>query len=513
MFFDCKKPQAALLGANRSGKSDPLAIIAACIARFGNPNPRFAYSSGGKLAIADRATSTWVIGLTEKLVKEGIQPKIVSTAYTAAETHPAFIPPSEIEGWNINDQTWRLKNGSIITFKSADAGRDVFQSAARDAVLFDEICEWEVYKEATFRVAGGQRRLLIRLAATLLPPLGQAGGVSWFFPQFIKPWWAGGNKENTPNDANPDPNLDIFTMGMRENPSISRDEIARLESMFPPDSPERRIRIDGELLQTVGGSLAYAAYNPHIHRDDKITPANKDYRFPICLCVDFNVTPCLWELAQYIDNTWYVFDEIRMDDCNIPAMVREFRDRYPHHGAEIKIYGDWAGRARSPQSGHTNYYLMQEAFKGYPAPVNLYVPTTGNPPVRDRLNAMNRQLMGIDGRVGIVIGPNCVELDADFCEVLRAADGGILKAKNPQSPYFFRTHASDALGYAVAYVNPIAQFVASDRRVIRSIPQPGYLHRGGRAGKSGDGSPPADWNPDGRMRFSGGGGVLPPRRP
>jgi hypothetical protein len=513
MFFNCTKPEAALLGANRSGKSDPLAILAACISRFGNPNPNFAYSSGGRLAIADRATSTWVIGLTEKLVKEGIQPKIVTTAYTAAETHPAFIPPVEIEGWNINDQTWRLKNGSIITFKSADAGRDVFQSAARDAVLFDEICEWEVYKEATFRVSGAQRRLLIRLAATLLPPLGQAGGVSWYFPQKIKPWWAAGNKENTPDDQNPDPHLDIFTMGMAENPSISREEITRLRSMFPPDSPEARIRIDGELLQTVGGSIAYGAYNPLIHRDAKITPDSRDYRYPIVICVDFNVTPCVWEIAQYIDKCWYVFDEIRMDNCNIPDMVQEFRNRYPHHGAEIKIMGDWAGKARSPQSGKSNYFIMLEAFKGYPAPVNLYIPDKGNPPVRDRLNAVNRQLMGIDGRVGVVIGPACVELDADFCEVLRATDGGILKTKNSDSPYFFRTHASDALGYAIAYVCPVPLFVAHERPPMIHIPRAAGLRGTGAPARGQMGMPPAGYNADGRLRFTGGGGIMPPRKP
>jgi hypothetical protein len=507
MFLDCTKPEAALLGANRSGKSDPLAVIAASLTRFGNPNPRFAYSSGGKLAVADRAVSIWVVGLTEKLIKEGIQPKIVTTAYTAAETHPAFIPPSEIEGWNINDQTWRLKNGSLLTFKSADAGRDVFQSAARDAVLFDEICEWEVYKESTFRVAGGQRRLMIRLAATLLPPLGQAGGVSWYFPHKIKPWWSSGNKENTPDGQNPDPHLDIFTMGMRENPSISREEIARLESMFPPDSPERRIRIDGELLQTVGGTLAYGSYTPALHRDARITPSNLDYRFPICLMVDFNVTPCVWEIGQYIDNCWFIFDEIRMDNAKIDVMVAEFRARYPHHGAPIRIYGDWSGRAKSPQSSQSNYYLMQEAFRGYPAPIEIRVPTSGNPPVRDRLNAMNRQLLGIDGKVGLVIGPACVELDADFCEVLRAPDGGILKTRNADNPYFMRTHASDAVGYCVAYENPVPVFSHVDRRTMRHIPQANH------ANEQRAGAPPSSYNADGRLRFSAGRGVLPPRRP
>ena len=509
MFLDCTKPEAALLGANRSGKSDALAALVASYARFGKPNPRFAYSSGGKLAVADRAVAIWVIGLTEKLIKEGIQPKIVNTAYTAAETHDAFIPGVEIEGSNINDQTWRLKNGSLLTFKSADAGRSVFQSTARDLVAFDEICEWEIYKEACMRVGGDQRRLMIRLAATLLPPVGMAGGVSWYFPQKIKPWWREGNRENTPNDQNPSRFRDVFSMALRHNPAIRTDEIERIESMFAPDDPERAIRVDGALIEHVGGARAYPNYTAGIHLDPKITPENRDYRTPMLLCVDFNVTPCVWEVAQIIAGCWFVFDEIRMDNCDIPSMVREFRDRYPHHGAEIRVYGDWSGKARSPQSGKSNYYIMAEEFQGYPAPVRQFIPEKGNPPVRDRVNAVNRQLLGRDGRVGLVIGPACVELDADFTEVKKAVDGSILKSKRADQPYFLRTHASDALGYGIAYINPVPAFIAGERRPF-SIPQPGYLGKSGTPVRQG--APPPDYL-DGRLRFSGGRGVLPPRRP
>lgn len=510
LFLDSTKPEAALLGANRSGKSDALAVLIAALARFGNPNPRFAYSSGGKLAVADRAVAIWVIGLTEKLIKEGIQPKLVTTAYTAAETHPAFIPPVELDGWNINDQTWRLKNGSLLTFKSADAGRSVFQSAARDLVAFDEICEWEIYKEACMRVGGDNRRLLIRLAATLLPPLGMAGGVSWYFPQKIKPWWREGNKENTPNDQNPSKFLDIFSMGLRHNPAIARDEIERLESMFAPDDPERAIRIDGALIESVGGVRAYPNYTPAIHLDHKVIPENRDYRAPLLLCVDFNVTPCVWEVAQIVDGIWYVFDEIRLDNCDIPSMVRTFRERYPHHGAEVRIYGDWSGKARSPQSGRSHYYILAEEFKGYPAPVRQFIPESGNPPVKDRINAVNRALINGDGRVGVIIGPNCIELDADFMEVRKAPDGSILKSKRADQPYFLRTHASDALGYGIAYVNPVPAFIAGERRHF-SIPQPGYNGKGGQPNRAG--APPRDYNPDGRMRMIRGVGVMPPRRP
>lgn len=508
LFLECTKSEAALLGSNRGGKSDPLAALVSSFARFGNPNPLTSYACGGRIELIDRAVSIWVIGLTERLIKEGIQPKIVTTAHTAAETHPAFIPPSEIDSWNINDQIWRLKNGSMIGFKSADAGRDVFQSAARDLVAFDEICEWEVYKEATFRVPGGNRKLMIRLAATLLPPLGVPGGVSWYYPNKIKPWWNAGNKEN--RTGNPHPTLDIFSIGMRDNPHINREEIARLEDMYPdPNDPERRIRINGELLSTIGGTLAYTGFNAGVHIDRSVVPEHRDPRFPLCLCVDFNVSPCVWVVGQRIDDTWYFFDEIKQDNCNIPSMTEEFRRRYPTHSAPLLIYGDQTGNVRSVQTGESHYGLISDGLKGYPVPIKLMLPTR-NPHVPDRINSVNRAFNGNNGRVGIVIGPLCVETIADCEEVQRDKRGGIHKTNHSDSPYYQRTHAMDAIGYAVSFTDPVPRFIADDRsNGPHSIPQPGYMRSGSRGRM---GSPPASYDVDGRLRRSPGGVILPPRR-
>jgi hypothetical protein len=506
LFLECKKSEAALLGANRGGKSDPLAALCASLARFGNPNPITSDAAGGRIEIMDRAVSIWVIGLTEKLVKEGIQPKIVTTALTAAETHPAFIPNEEIHSSNINDQIWRLKNGSLIGFKTADAGREVFQSASRDAVLFDEICEWEVYKEATFRVPGGGRRLLIRLAATLLPPLGMAGGVSWYFPQKIRPWQMAGNREN--QTGNQDKFLDIFTLGIRHNPHINRDEIERLERMFPPGSLEARIRLDGELLPSIGGTIAYTGYRESVHFQSKITPDRRDDRYPLALCCDFNVSPCVWVVGQYIDKTWFFFDEIVLDQCNLSQMVAEFRRKYPTHGAPLYIYGDQTGVHRNVQTGESNYDIIQECFVGYPVPVELKLPET-NPLVSDRLNAVNRAFSGSDGRIGIVFGPNCIEIKQDCEEVLRDHRGGIKKVSDPSNPYFFRTHGMDAVGYAVCFTDPVPRFIADIGKVRRHIPSPGYLNYGGQKSTGGY---PRSYDADGRLRFGRSGAVLPPRR-
>lgn len=506
MFLDSEKPEVAILGANRSGKSDALAALVASFARFGNPNPRTSFAMGGRLQITDRAVSIWVIGLTERLIREGIQPKIIHTAHTAAETHPAFIPPVEVNDYNLNDQTWRLKNGSIIAFKSADAGAGVFQSAGRELVAFDEICDWDVYKEATFRVPGGDRRLMIRLAATLLPPVGVPGGVSWYYPQKIKPWWASGNKEN--QSSNPHRFLDIYTMGIRHNRHINREEIARLEEMFPPGSMEARIRLDGELLASIGGTLAYTGFNRLIHIDHTCVPERLDFRVPLRLCVDFNVAPCVWVIGQKIGEQWRFFDEIKMSEANVPDMTREFRDRYPTHGSVVYIHGDQTGSIRNAQTGKSHYWLIQEGLRGYPVPVRLMLPKK-NPAVSDRLNAVNRAFSGSDGRVRLVMGPQMTETIADCEEVLRDPRGGIKKTHHPDNPYWERTHAMDCVGYAVCYEDPVPQIdiaEPSSNSKLKKVATPQYLRRGPNVTKS-----PDEYK--GRLRRGEGGGVLPPTHP
>jgi hypothetical protein len=60
-----------------------------------------------------------------------------------------------------------------------------------------------------------------------------------------------------------------------------------------------------------------------------------------------------------------------------------------------------------------------------------------------------------NGTVGMEVDPSCNELIRDFEEVLRSPTGGVKKATNRKDPYFFRTHASDGIGYWVTYEQPV----------------------------------------------------------
>ena len=201
------------------------------------------------------------------------------------------------------------------------------------------------------------------------------------------------------------------------------------------------------------GRPAYPAYSRRVHVATE--PLIYDPRLPLRLAMDFNVSPMVWEVCQVRSSRLYVLSEISLTPASIEKCVIEFRNQYPSHQGQLIIYGDASGRARTSQTGQTDYDLVRLNFRGYPAELVFKVPLA-NPLVKDRLNAFARRLKGEDDASWLTMDPSCTELIADMEEVtLEAKGSGILKSSDPKNPYYRRTHASDALGYLIAQEWPV----------------------------------------------------------
>lgn len=450
-----------LVAANRSGKSDAGAYCGAHLARFGVDPQRAAYSEGGRLEVFDRATSGWVVSLDFPSSRDIIQPKYFDNGFVpGGASHPPFIPQREIarDGWRVADQILKLKMGSIIGFKSADSGRLKFQGAEKDWIHFDEEPPKPVYEESLIRV-GANRRLRVFATCTILPPEGQAGGVSWIFSDVITPWLSGER-----------PAIGVFGSSIYDNPHIDVAEIARLEAMYPEGSLQRRIRLGGEWLPGLSGARAYTGFHRglNVAPQPPVTP-----RIPLAWWWDFNVAPMVSGVGQRIGRLFRVYREFILDEGNVGEMCEWFRQTYTSHRAEIWVYGDATARARDAGVGKSDYQLILNNMRGYPAPVRLRVPEA-NPWVPDRINAVNNACKDESGEVLLEIDPGCVELIADMEQVLRDARGKIKKTNHPSDPYYRRTHISDALGYWIAYDNPVRGIADTAQRGAVRVPTPGY---------------------------------------
>ncbi len=457
--------EAWFVAANRAGKSDGGAYIGSHLARFGHPDPPSIYTGSGEnsIVVRDRATSGWVSGLDYPLLRDTLQPKYFDNGYIPpGATHQPFIPSRELvgegkpgtDGWRISDNTIKLKNGSIIVFKSADSGRSKYQGAEKDWVHLDEEHPEDIYDEIGIRI--GARRMFLFCTATLLPPEGaNSGGVTWSYNRILKNFMQGRFKPE---------NLQAFSASIYDNPYLPKEEIARLETKYDPTSIQGRIRLGGEWLPGLSGARAYTKFDSSLH----VRLQHDFYRFrrPLCWAWDFNVEPMVTCVGQHYDAVFRVFRECYLDEGDIPDMVEEFRRHYPRHGAEIWIYGDATGNHRSHQTKSSDYRLILNHMRNYGVPIKIKVPQQ-NPWVNDRIDAVQYIFKDEQGHIGMQVDPSCDNLILDFEQVLRDKKAGIKKITKRTDAYFYRSHASDALGYWVAYEAPVRANVDPHRPTLK----------------------------------------------
>lgn len=436
-----KIPEAWMLAANRTGKSEAGAYVGSHFARFGPATSHFSGSGKDFIEVRDRATSGWVVAMDYRQLQETIQPKYFDNGVVAPGATRPFIPDREIADFRRVDQLLKLKNGSIISFKSADSDITKFYGAGKDWIHFDEEPPKNVYDECVIRVEAG-RTLTVFGTCTILPPEGVQGGVSWLFSHVVKPWQ---NKTLK--------NINVYTASIYDNPHISRDEITRLESKYPEGSPIRRIRLNGELIPGIGGSRAFGAFDANIHINND---EDEDYNFrrPLCWMWDFNVEPFITHVGQRNGDIFQVYKQLYLESGSIADMVQLYYSQFNWWRGPVYIYGDATGQNRGSQTAMTDYTVMFNEFRNYSIQGVKKVPTQ-NPPVTDRINAMNVALKGPYGTSSVKINPSCTELIDDLEQVLLDPKGGIKKSHNPRDEYYKRTHAVDGVSYWVCYEAPI----------------------------------------------------------
>lgn len=180
-------------------------------------------------------------------------------------------------------------------------------------------------------------------------------------------------------------------------------------------------------FEDVSGQVYYA-YDKANEVDCK---HNKN--FPLILCVDFNVDPCLWLVAQNFNGNVYLIDEIKQNNTNTVEMCKEYLTRYGDYATVV--YGDSAGSHRST-AGKSDYVIMTEMGLR-----NQWI-KKANPPVKDRVNAMNKMLCNANGDRRLYHSPKCVEFKKD-CQKI------VWKGQDINKSDINRTHATDAVGYYV----------------------------------------------------------------
>ena len=441
-FLDDDTREVHLLGANRTGKTKAVAARAARLFRSGV----------GPLFIISRSNAA---------TRRNIVPYLIE--WPGHGGPDAFIPATEIAQVRITPDFEILgKDGGKIVLLSNEMGRDKIAGATVREILFDEPPDWPVYNECVIRFGAGHD-CRIRLAATLLPAPGEAGGIcQWLWSEKIEPWLT----RRAPED------FQLINVAMRDNPWISPEQLAMAVRLYPPGSLDRRIRIDGELLPGLVGSRCYAAFDRKLHVNKSLGPEKIDPMLPLYLGLDVNANPLCCAVLQLHGKIWRVLDEVVLRPGSLPEMGERLKERFGAHRHEIVLCGDAMGTHTHAQTGKTDYEVLLAAMSGLR--VRLAVPQK-NPPDRDRVNLVNF-LCGAGGHsVRHEVAAGCTELIADYEQVIWSPDGGHIKKSHKQDdPYYQRTHISDGVGYVLWAREASAITQAQDKPRGRQAPPPYY---------------------------------------
>lgn len=240
-----------ILGGNRSGKTEEGVFIDVAWALgkeyfIGEP----AYEYVKDLPIPDPPNNIWLVGLDYGVLKNVIWHEKLRVG----RNHPPLLPrdPEVIEKVVDGEFQVYFKNGSIITGKSADAGREKFQGASVDLVHIDEECEANVFDECYQRTADCAGKLLL----TLTPLIDIASGVRtpWVFDLYED--MKQGRKD-----------VVFVKLSVLENPYVPVEEKVKLQEKWSGHF-EEAARLYGDFIQRSG--LVYPMWKPSVHVVDPI---------------------------------------------------------------------------------------------------------------------------------------------------------------------------------------------------------------------------------------------------
>lgn len=250
----------------------------------------------------------------------------------------------------------------------------------------------------------------------------------------------------------------LIRMRTVDNPHLPADFIDRLRANYDPSL--LRAYLDGEFVNLTAGQV-YDRFSRELHvRDlpqllDRFgrprdgTPGLPHADETILMGVDFNVGNCNAVLAVRRDRQLFVFGEVA-GAHDTDAVGRIVRDRFPD--ARILGYPDASGANRSTNSSRSDIAILGDYGISNMAP-------SANPPIRDRVAAVQALLCNGHGETRLWVGPACARL-IECLELQSYNDRG-----EPDKTAGF-DHSVDALGYLVHRLFEVGKPVAG-RAVAR----------------------------------------------
>ena len=264
---------------------------------------------------------------------------------------------------NKTDKEFKLKNASKIIMRSMDnpysiIGYEVGYSCIDEV----DVLPQEKMTEAYGKILARNRAILPDGDKNMTDVVGTPEGFKFAYNYFVK---------------NANDNRVLIKARTKENPYLPPYYIETLEDTYTAEQLESYL--DGEFVNLTSGNVYKNFNRSRNHSDRQLFPADV-----LHIGMDFNITN-MNAVIHVIDETPIAVGEIT-GVYDTPAMIEKIRE-LPN--VSVVIYPDASGKNRST-SGRSDIDLLRQAG---------FVIRTGNrnPFVRDRVNAMNKAFMDING--------------------------------------------------------------------------------------------------------------------
>jgi phage terminase large subunit-like protein len=338
-----------VLGGNRSGKT---VVGAAIVMAFllgkeyfkGEP----AWEWVKDLPIPEgRPRNIWVVGLDFPVVRDVIwKEKLI-----VGKNQPPFLPKNFEElGGKVREGDTQIvaPDGSTLTCKSADSGREKFQGASVDLVWIDEECDVQVYEECFQRTVDCGGFILCTL--TPLTDTSSGAKVPWVFQRVTE--GRAGNKD-----------IAVAQLSVLDNPTIPEKEKERLKQKWQGHA-EERARLYGDFIQRSG--LVYPMLSKAIHFIPKKPISKETYRV---VCIDpapSGYTAALWATIE--KNPWSeqmpgdikFYKEYKLSNLVVSEHAKNILAVNGGDPVDMWIIDPWGGNQRNPETHKTIAQLYRE---------------------------------------------------------------------------------------------------------------------------------------------------------
>lgn len=176
---------------------------------------------------------------------------------------------------------------------------------------------------------------------------------------------------------------------------------------------------------------------------------------------DFNYTPMSSAIAVMRDGKYFILDEIILVSAVTEQSAIEFVERYKDHkNKHVILYGDPAGKAGEKHGHQSDYTQMEDYLRAngwrFTRKVNKK-----HPAIKDRQNALRAKIKTASGEISLYVNSNKCPYSHKGLNTVQLKKGSSFQEEETEYQ-----HITTAIGYMVAYDNPVVKPQTQRRRLI-----------------------------------------------